>query len=426
MLKKLNKNNNKNNVSTLNSINSMKAEEVLGVTLKEREYSSDFQNFKAGFTALAKKVMASATLDKHNHGFMDPLIDAQMLCEQDEQRNMESVVRIATADRLADRAKELKTILEEETAQNEIQLENLKNKLDRTVVSYNRSTYEKEEDYEVFENIDDKSSKALKNSRGFGPAVTILILMCLCLADAVNLYTTFESIEMLPFAVQIIMVVTSALLLQLLPFFCARIFGDLINTADSHKKRKNTSKTVLVAVLVTVFIAMCSGLTAVRFQVLGEDRTSVTDVTFSDTEQSEEAESKAAEDESSGSQKGYAVFLTILMVTTSAASFYLGFEDPLIKEIHILNERINGLSEDIHSKKATAQRLEGYTREYLLQLDEMEKQAILNHIVYEAAKLKVEARTMFYDGKDPEEVSYIEDSSAEIVGECDGGKEDEI
>ena len=59
------------------------------------------------------------------------------------------------------------------------------------------------------------------------------------------------------------------------------------------------------------------------------------------------------------------------MITTSAASFYLGFEDPLINEIHILNERINAITEDINSKKAAVQRLAGYTKEYLLQLDEM-------------------------------------------------------
>ena len=105
------------------------------------------------------------------------------------------------------------------------------------------------------------------------------------------------------------------------------------------------------------------------------------------------------------------------MITTSAASFYLGFEDPLINEIHILNERINAITEDINSKKAAVQRLSGYTKEYLLQLDEMQKEAILNHMMYQGIIMKIEARNMLYKDKNPEEISYIEESSSDIVTE---------
>ena len=356
----------KKKISSFNSINTMDAEELLGVTLKERELSAEFKSFRAGFSEQVKKTMASAVLDKHNHGFMDPLIDANTICEKDIQTHRAAVVRLATADRLEARAKELKTVLEEEIAQKQKQLQNLNNKLDRAVLKYNKSTYEDEEDYEVFENIDDRTVKDLKKGCGFGPVVTAVILCCLCVADAVNLYTTFESIKMIPFAVQIIMVATSALLLQLLPFFCAKITGDLINTSESYKKRKTTGQKVLVVLLVTVFIALCSGLTAVRFQVLGEDSTSVSDITFSDTSQTTEVQTNQDTQETSGSEKGYTIFLTILMITTSVASFYLGFEDSSLKEIHILNTRINGLHTEINSKKAVAQRLEGYTKDYLV------------------------------------------------------------
>ena len=47
----------KKKISSFNSINTMDAEELLGVTLKERELSGEFKSFKAGFSEQVKKTM---------------------------------------------------------------------------------------------------------------------------------------------------------------------------------------------------------------------------------------------------------------------------------------------------------------------------------------------------------------------------------
>lgn len=256
-------------------------------------------------------------------------------------------------------------------------------------------------------------AKGLQNAQTISPAFASLILCALIIADSLNLFSLFESIQMLPFMMQLVLTVTSAIILEMAPNYCGAQF------------KYRTRGKFLIAVLLTVFFLLVSGLTALRITMMAKPQENVSDITFSQSSSVQTAEEETAaadnaadeENKADSADIAYVVFMTILLLSTSAFSFYLGYiqGDPVKSDYNNTVLLIEASKEEINSLEAYITTLEHYNREYLQDLDRQDLESMYHLLDALKSELKCRARVLLYENKDAKEISYISESAQPIA-----------
>lgn len=240
------------------------------------------------------------------------------------------------------------------------------------------------------------------------PIIVAFVVTVLAISDFFTLSSLFNSIKIQEIHVSVMMTITSALILEIIPIILGRFYNDI-------RYRKSNAKIGTCIVLASAFFLLFAALFAMRISTRsilfagGND-----EIVFGSGNQTVGLDARA----DSSAAWTFTVFLGVLPLITSIAAFFLGYfsNDTYQAALDKLKLQKCTFNEAIIDLEVATEKLNSFSKETYIVDEENKYRAHVAELYSLEARLKAIARTMLEERiAEGSRISHISENAVETV-----------